>query len=685
MDRIKGHLFTEYLLPLSKTSLLIRAIVQHRTILSLSISIILISSIIGLVIIRKHAILQLKEEKERLKKQSYIPFEREDRYPSKHSEIKFIQNLKNFRAIALYQNSYFAATDAGLIQLSTDGKFIRHMTTLDGLPENDLLSLCSYNSKLYIGTRSQGLALYNGENFECYRWTDRKAESITSFLSDTNRLLIGTFSGGLIEFDGHRFKELTVGTERTRIVGINYLSKDGTRLYVGTFDNGLWVEDAGRWLHFTTDNGLLSNRIVGVSERSDALLVATDLGISSAPVDRLTNNDGHFKLFQPLVAIPTLSSLVKIGDDLLFCKDNGEMNLNSNRSTKSINWSRPNNLSGCRLSIIGQDLWIMTSNGIWRNSKNLDIPSNLIFTPINLLSGSKLSSNIISALSFDYEKRLWVGNFREGIDILSSDGSVIHKRSELAREINSIVSNRSNKSVYVTSSKGVVRFDQSLKEQYVTKSDGLLSSSVLHLIPSLNSSNSPQPNNLILATSKGLSLGQPGKFRSLTTVQGLPSNSVYTVYQHGRYIYAGTLSGLAEIEAGRVIRTFKDSNSKLTHNWITAICNARERLFVGTYGGGIYELTKAGELTNISSELGRFSVNPNAIFTDEERLYAGTLEGIAVLDLQSQKWHRLKTELPSQTVLSISGNEKYIYFGTTNGIAQIDKVYFYQQLKDRSL
>jgi hypothetical protein len=51
--------------------------------------------------------------------------------------------------------------------------------------------------------------------------------------------------------------------------------------------------------------------------------------------------------------------------------------------------------------------------------------------------------------------------------------------------------------------------------------------------------------------------------------QGLPSNSLYAALPFGGRIYAATLSGLAEVEAGRVARVFKDSNSKLTHNWVS--------------------------------------------------------------------------------------------------------------------
>lgn len=161
----------------------------------------------------------------------------------------------------------------------------------------------------------------------------------------------------------------------------------------------------------------------------------------------------------------------------------------------------------------------------------------------------------------------------------------------------------------------------------------------------------------------------------MTVVQGLPGNSVYSVLSHREFIYAGTLGGLAQITGGRVVRVFKDSNSKLTHNWVTALCAAGPRLFVGAYGGGVFELTPAGEFVSFASEIGKQSVNPNAMASDGERLYVGSLDGAWVLDLRSQKWTRLKDELPSSVVLSVAVDEKSVYFGATSGITRVDKSY----------
>ena len=62
------------------------------------------------------------------------------------------------------------------------------------------------------------------------------------------------------------------------------------------------------------------------------------------------------------------------------------------------------------------------------------------------------------------------------------------------------------------------------------------------------------------------------------------------------------------------------------------------------------------------------------MFSDNERLYVGTLNGLWVYQLNNQRWHQVKIHLDN--VLSITGSNDNIYVGTTNGIAKITKNFF---------
>jgi len=622
--------------------------------------IVLVVSLTCAWVIKQRAERSLAEERARLEKQIVIPFEHKSYSRINNPAISIWQSYKATRAIEKFNHSIFVATDGGLVEFDPDGKLLHHYTTLDGLPESDLLSLATFNSRLFIGTRTSGLVTFDGDRFEGYRWTDRAAQSIDALLADSGRLLIGTRAGGLMAFDGSQFKEIKA--EDKGILEITLLSRSGVRLFVGTFADGVWAEESAHWSHFTTADGLLSNRVVGVVADEENLFVASDYGLATTQLGQ-----SHFLT---VAAVPSLSGLVRDGEKLVLCKDNGEtLDLRADagfsqlRRTIPAKWNRVAVSTGARLTTLDGALWLLSNDGVHRSN-----PSDLRFGRWGDTRQS-LTSNLISALSVDAQGRLWAGTFRNGIDVLGPPGSLVaHIESESVREINSLVEDAASQKMIAASSAGLSSFDTNLHTtEHLSAADGLLSNSIMQ-VAHLND-NKPA---LAFATSKGLSLGVQGKFRGVTTVQGLPSNSLYAVLSWGRKLYVGTLGGLAVLEDGRVSRVFKDTNSKLTQNWVTALCAVGPRLFLGTYGGGVFELTASGDLRAFA-ETGRAVVNPNAMWSDGSRLYAGTLDGTLVLDLNSQEWTRLTGEMPARTVLSITGDEKYLYFGTTAGIARMGR------------
>jgi ligand-binding sensor domain-containing protein len=663
---------------------------NRKSLIVLTIAI-LFASVTALWRIRDQAERRLEAERVLLARQNVVPFEKKLRSILASKELTVWQSYQNSRAVMQFQDSYFVATDGGLVELDASGKLLRHYTVLDGLPESDLLSLASFNSKLFVGTQTQGLVAFDGEHFESYRWTDRKPQAISALFEDGGRLLIGTNAAGLIEFDGQQFREIKVGADHQRLLGITYLAKNGTRLFVGTFADGLWVEEAARWSQFTVADGLLSNRIVGVVANRENIFVASDYGLAVAPTATLSasTEPTSAKRFHAISTLPSLSGMVQASSDILLCKDNGEsysFSADTDLSRLHINaigWKRPAGAAGCRLVVLGPDVWLLSNAGVYRaqiealeSSRTSSLPFST-FGQSHVAQGIK--TNLTSALSLDARGRIWAGSFRNGIDVLSADGKQLaHLESDDVREINFLAEDREARAMLVATSQGLLRFNADLRGiDRWSSADGLLSNSILQVAQTTaEPSEKARKFDIACATSKGLSFGVPGKLRGLTTVQGLPSNSLYTLLVQGRKIYVGTLGGLAVVEDGRVVRVFKDTNSKLTHNWVTALRIIGSRLFVGTYGGGVFELTASGELQSFSATAGRAVVNPNAMWADGERLYAGTLDGVLIFDLYSQKWTHVTDELPSRTVLSITGDERYVYFGTTSGIARVARTYW---------
>lgn len=647
-----------------------------------------------------HALGGLEEARNAGAAADAVRFERRRLDPLKKAGVRLFQATRATRAVERFGDSYFAATDGGLVELTPRGRVVRRFDVLDGLGESDLTCLATYGGRLYVGTRSKGLLAFDGERFEQYLWPDRDPKSITALAVDRGKLLVGTFAGGLLEFDGTRFREERAGEAKTRLKAVTVLARYGPRLYAGTFDDGLWVSEGGRWAHFTTADGLASDRVVGVVESGGEALAATDFGLSAAPADGLVlTAGGERRVWRTVLTSPSLSGVAESAGRVTLCKDGGEYaTLTAPPAPASVkadevSWVKPLGArSGARLIALDGSLWLLDSGGVRRAAEAAPAGGpgrGLGQTSFADFGGEESAEsptgNMISALAFDANGNLWAGSFRNGVDLFAPSGKrLAHVETDELREVNAIVSDGAG-GVFAATSQGVFRLDSALKFDRVGVADQTAAASVSHVAllgaaveaaAPRHPQSQPAALRLVAATPRGLSLDAQGRVRALTTVQGLPSNSVYTVWADGARVYAGTLGGLAEITSGKVVRVFKDSNSALTVNWVTAVCGAGGRIFVGTYGGGVFELLPSGDLRSFAAETGKAFVNQNAMWGDDERLYVGTLDGALVYDLRSQRWMRLRDELPMPTVLGVAGRGGQIYFGTTGGIARFDKSFF---------
>ena len=106
--------------------------------------------------IQRTALNTLATERARLLEQNRVKYEKIPLTPHLNQNLQIWQNTNDVRDIVNFKDSYFAATSGGLLQLSAEGKTIKHFTVLDGLPESDLTALTVFSNRLFIGTKTKG-------------------------------------------------------------------------------------------------------------------------------------------------------------------------------------------------------------------------------------------------------------------------------------------------------------------------------------------------------------------------------------------------------------------------------------------------------------------------------------------------------------------------------------------------
>lgn len=619
--------------------------------------------------------------KKQLASETKIDFSTSQIFPT--SDVKVYQSHSVVHEIARLGDSYFFATSGGLVEYSTSGEIKRHYTTADGLASSNLTAIENYNGQLFLGSATGELFKVSSDFFTSYKLA-KKAQRISNLTVNKGKLLVGASGLGLLEYDGSSFSKVEPLRLSTKSGSgfVTEMVEAKAVEYYGTFTDGLFVRSGGRWLHSTTNDGLPSNRVLGIAVLEDSVYVGTDFGIALlGDIDMA----GERIAAQVVAPLPGLSSLVQFGEQIYACRDSGEVYRVVTDRKNSLfeldlleqNWS---SVTSCRLQVVDNRLFLLNSEGVWILSEE---GRRAIFQRFDRGSRKTLSDNMVSSIAIDDQNRIWAGLFTHGIDILSSDGGFIkHLEDEKIREVNLLKWDEVNGKMLAATSAGLFEFDSQFFHSRVSKEQGILSDSIsgLTLISgSLFSSylkgSSGQESERIyaLSTGRGLAVGRTNNFRNYTTFNGLPSNSVYATATVGKRLYVGTLGGLAIIEGGRVVRTIKQSNSKLSANWVTALAVQEGLLFIGTYGGGIDLLLPNGEIKSLSSEIGKFEVNLNAILVDGRFVYVGTLDvGLWVFDSKQNKWKNFRSGLPSQNIMSIARSGKHLFLATESGVARLE-------------
>jgi ligand-binding sensor domain-containing protein len=634
-------------------------------------------------------------ERERQSASARVKVEEQELRAPATDGLTLYLNASDVRAVARFAGIRYLATSGGLIALDEGGNVARRFTTLDGLPDNDLTALAVFRERLFVGTATAGLVAFDGHSFKGYRFVDPKATRISVLASTESELLVGTLDGGLFEYDDKGFTRRLNSATGAEFSRITALLPFESRVYIGTQDKGLYIWREAHIDHITTSEGLPSPHVTAVSgmpssfSAKGTVAVATDFGVVAL-------NDANE--IKPISNRPNITSLA-LGDGRLWAGQfgGGIINLSASQSgsERAVNEARASgsDIIGLPRSapatvVVDEgELWALTREGAFARDERAT-------RPIEPMAGALVGDRVLTAghittLATDELGRLWVGYFDRGIDLVAPETSerISHIEDDRVREINHLAFDRNEARMLAATSRGLVVFDGGLKQTVMTREQGgLINDSVAHVslaeisspLMASNGVRSGVPRlpvrTMVVATAGGLTEVIGGRARSITAFHGLASNHLYSSASVGSRIFVGSLAGLAELEGLRVVRTYKTSNSRLSHDWVSALVEAGGTLYIGTNGGGVDALLPTGEWVNFADELGRFEVNQNAIHYDGERLYVGTSDrGLLVYNTRDRRWIRISAGLASQGVTAITSDDRFVYVGTLNGLVRIEK------------
>jgi len=197
----------------------------------------------------------------------------------------------------------------------------------------------------------------------------------------------------------------------------------------------------------------------------------------------------------------------------------------------------------------------------------------------------------------------------------------------------------------------------------------------------------PRSGDLWIGTMRGLNRYSAGRITVYTqTSSGLPNNVVYGLEIVNDTLWVATAAGLGALDLKSGNWSIYDHNNTVMHEpWVYSIAAAKDRIFVGVWGGGIleYEFSKAifKEHRDPDRDF-HFDLVPDDgpvndvtswVSWSDGILWQGTYFGMSRYDgLRWRTWQEKKSPLLSNFVNVICARGRVAWVGTDRGVSVTD-------------
>ncbi len=300
---------------------------------------------------------------------------------------------------------------AGSLWIATDGGLVKYSSGIfdvfneqDGLPSNSVSALYEdYEGNIWTGTRGGGISKFTNGRITTFTNKDGLSHNnVYSVYADTEAELWICTSKGLNLFKNNKFFNSFKDIGLDYDITLSVARRRNGEIWVGTDGSGIFRMLKGRFIHYTTEEGLASNTIWAIYEdRKGTVWIGADGG----GLIKYTQ-DSFQKFEDPMMKGEFISSITEDKKGALWVGSrdgSGIFKIEDGRVTASFK----ENLSAEAIwSLYADDdnnIWVGTEKGLFkiRNNKVYNysaqngLPTQLIYAVIDDDFGNLwLSSNI---------------------------------------------------------------------------------------------------------------------------------------------------------------------------------------------------------------------------------------------------------------------------------------------------
>jgi ligand-binding sensor domain-containing protein len=568
----------------------------------------------------------------------------------------------DFQAFALFEGDWMICNRSSLFRYDSQGQLRETWRVGKDLPAYPLTGLTVRRGipqpELWIATDGAGTLIWDGRAFRQLAAQPAPLRKQTALLSlSDGRMLVATLNAGLYVTDARQFTLFRTELRNAEVTALA-LGASSEEVWIGTRAQGVWLWRAGTLTHFL--NELPDAQVLSIFGADGGVWVGTVNGVAEFI-------DGRFRrrLAEGVLAMALAESA---GTLWISTVDEGTLRVDLKAHTP-----RPSaGMTPNARDVFHSVALLPTAEGVVAlgddNIRNLPEGSDVLAPPmIGLTNGH------ITALNVDRQRRVWIGYFNRGLDLLPNEpGSAVrHLENDVLFCVNRIKADPLADRMLVATANGLALFDMSGNPRQVLRArDGLISN---HVTDVLFVQTGQGEGSTVVATNSGLTFMNGSTVASVYAFQGLVNNHVYTLAQTGDVLMAGTLGGVSLLRNTLVQNSLTTANSNLSQNWITGSVVAGEDIYLGTYGSGVMRLNSRFDVQSFREFANvRIEINPNAMLVTKRGVYAGTAgQGLAFLPAGQQRWHFWKAGLPSANVTALAVDDGDLYIGTDNGLIRI--------------
>lgn len=548
---------------------------------------------------------------------------------------------------------------------------VTHYTEDDGLANSTVYDVIQDSTGIMWFATRGGITSYDGLHWKTFNVENEEHNtSFERFFLDKKGVLWafpGYWQKHIIFYDGKKWqifgKDITLRQKMFPVASflVDYEDNDPV-IYLGTYD-GLYILKNESWLHYSTDEGLPSERINELDSYGEKIYIATEKGICSYADGQIMDES---RLNELLPSMTLQGITIEESDSLFIWLAGQNWVCHIKEDTLLKHWN------GIPFKTDVKSFFIRLtpdpSGGVYVAN-----PASIFYIPpdsdhiehLGIING--LITEGASGIIIDREKNLWISTYR-GINKISTQRFANYNKTHglLNNEVTSIVEIMPGEFL-LGHHEGVTRF---LKNKAIPiafpkgPEDNMSNMRVLDITldKELNAWIATSAYGLVMITpdNRIFHYSRFANNENVASVAISPTGKIYVATDHKLFIRKN-----GEFKP---VSVSIDSNITFRKIYFTRDTT----LFICTYNGLIKK--KDNDWKIIKNTDSTYSNNVYSVYeTADGEIYAGTLSGLFCMEKDRLvKFGLGENEINRPVYLIFSDNKDRLWVGTDNGIFRWD-------------